>query len=120
MATLVAIAYPDEDTALRARTTVWELQEELIIQAEEVAVISRDPDGKYHVRTSHSGFSTAGGAIWGGFWGFLFGALFLIPFAGWAVGAGLKFSATCGRTRSAGPFSNKCGITSSRAPRRCS
>ena len=92
MATLVAIAYPDEDTALRARTTVWELQEELIIQAEEVAVISRDPDGKYHVRTSHSGFSTAGGAIWGGFWGFLFGALFLIPFAGWAVGAGLGAS----------------------------
>ena len=61
----------------------------MIIQAEEVAVISRDPDGKYHVHTSHSGFSTAGGAIWGGFWGFLFGTLFLIPFAGWAMGAGL-------------------------------
>ena len=89
MATLVAIAHPDQDTAEEARATVWRLEEELIIQAEEVAVISRDPDGKYHVHTSHSGFSTAGGAIWGGFWGLLFGTLFVIPFAGWAMGAGL-------------------------------
>jgi uncharacterized membrane protein len=89
MATLVAIAYPDQATAEQARATVWQLEDELIIEADEVAVISRDPDGKYHVHTSHSGFSTAGGAIWGGFWGLLFGTLFLIPFAGWATGAGL-------------------------------
>jgi uncharacterized membrane protein len=89
MATVVAIAYPDEDTAEQARATVWQLEEELIIGADQVAVISRDPGGDYHVHTSHSGFSTAGGAIWGGFWGLLFGTLFLIPFAGWAMGAGL-------------------------------
>jgi uncharacterized membrane protein len=89
MATLIAIAYPDQGTAEEARTTVRQLEEELILQADEVAVISRDPDGTYHVHTSRSGFSTAGGAIWGGFWGLLFGALFLIPFAGWAMGAGL-------------------------------
>jgi uncharacterized membrane protein len=89
MATLVAIAYPDQQTAERARATVGRLEEELVIQADEVAVISRDTDGKYHVHTSHSGLSTAGGAIWGGFWGLLFGVLFLIPFAGWAMGAGL-------------------------------
>ena len=89
MATVVVIAYPDEDTAEQARATVWQLEEELIIQADQVAVISRDPEGKYHVHTSHTGFSTAGGAIWGGFWGLLFGTLFLIPFAGWAMGAGL-------------------------------
>jgi uncharacterized membrane protein len=89
MATVVAIAYPDQDTAMRARETVWQLQEELTIQADQVAVISRDPAGNYHVHTSHSGMSTAGGAIWGGFWGLLFGALFVVPFAGWAMGAGL-------------------------------
>jgi uncharacterized membrane protein len=89
MATVVVIAYPDEDTAEQARATVWQLEEDLTIQADQVAVISRDPGGKYHVHTSHSGFSTAGGAIWGGFWGLLFGTLFLIPFAGWAMGAGL-------------------------------
>lgn len=89
MATLVAIAYPDQGTAEKARATVWQLEEDLTIQAEQVAVISRDPEGTYHVHTSHSGMSTAGGAIWGGFWGLLFGALFVIPFAGWAIGAGL-------------------------------
>jgi uncharacterized membrane protein len=88
MATVVAIAYRDEDTAERARATVSQLEEELIIKVDQVAVISRDPHGHYHVHTSHSGFSTAGGAIWGGFWGLLFGTLFLIPFAGWAMGAG--------------------------------
>jgi uncharacterized membrane protein len=89
MATLVAIAYPDQETVERARATVSRLEEELTIQAEQVAVISRDQEERHHVHTSHSGMSMAGGAIWGGFWGFLFGVLFLIPFAGWAMGAGL-------------------------------
>ena len=34
MTTLVAIAYPDEEAAAQARTTVWQLEKELIIQAE--------------------------------------------------------------------------------------
>jgi uncharacterized membrane protein len=89
MATLVAIGYPDQGTAEQARDTVAQLESELIIQADQVASISRDPEGKYHVHTSHGGGTTAGGAAWGGFWGLLFGLLFFIPFAGWAMGAGL-------------------------------
>jgi uncharacterized membrane protein len=89
MATLVAIAYPDEKTADQARLTVQELEHELIIQADQVAAISRDVHGKYHVTTTHGGSSAGGGAVWGGFWGFLFGLIFLVPFAGLAVGAGL-------------------------------
>ncbi len=89
MATLIAIGYPDQGTAEQARATVQQLEAELIIQADQVAAISRDPEGKYHVHTSHSGIATASGAVWGGFWGLLFGLLFFIPFAGWAVGAGL-------------------------------
>jgi uncharacterized membrane protein len=89
MATLVAIGYSDQGTAEQARETVARLESELIIQADQVAAISRDPEGKYHVHTSHGGGSTAGGAVWGGFWGLLFGLLFFIPFAGWAMGAGL-------------------------------
>jgi uncharacterized membrane protein len=89
MPTLVAIGYPDQRTAEQAWDTVRQLDEELIIQADQVALVSRDPNGTYHVHTSHDGISTAGGAIWGGFWGLLFGTLFLIPFAGWAMGAGL-------------------------------
>src|SRR5579884_1305435 len=89
MATLVAIGYPDQTTAEQARGTVEELEAELIIQADQVAAISRDLEGKYHVHTTHGGASAGGGAAWGGFWGMLFGLLFFIPFAGLALGAGL-------------------------------
>ncbi|HYB30525.1 MAG TPA: DUF1269 domain-containing protein [Solirubrobacteraceae bacterium] len=89
MATLVAIAYPDQGTAEQAMETVGELESELIIQAEQVAAISRDLEGKYHVHTQHGGASAGAGAWWGGFWGFLFGLLFFIPFAGLALGAGM-------------------------------
>ena len=89
MATLVAIGYADEATAERARDTVRQLESELIIQADQVASINRDLDGKYHVHTSHGGASAGGGAWWGGFWGFLFGLLFFIPFFGLALGAGM-------------------------------
>jgi uncharacterized membrane protein len=88
MATLIAIGYPDQTTADQAKQTVSELESELIIQADQVASISRDLKGRYHVQTSHGGPSGAGGAWWGGFWGLLFGLLFFIPFAGLAIGAG--------------------------------
>jgi uncharacterized membrane protein len=89
MATLVAIGYPDQGTADQARQTVQQLEAELIIQADQVAAISRDMEGKYHVHTTHGGASAGGGAAWGGFWGLLFGMLFFIPFAGLALGAGM-------------------------------
>jgi uncharacterized membrane protein len=89
MATLVAIGYPDQTTAEQARQTVQGLEADLVIQADQVAAISRDLEGKYHVTTTHGGASAGGGAVWGGFWGLLFGLLFFIPFAGLAVGAGM-------------------------------
>jgi uncharacterized membrane protein len=88
MATLVAIGYPDQGTAEQARQTVQGLEADLVIQADQVASISRDLEGKYHVHTTHGGASAAGGAIWGSFWGLLFGLLFFVPFAGLAMGAG--------------------------------
>ena len=89
MATLVAIGYPDEVTAEAARETVANLEEELVIQADQVAAMRRDADGKYHITTTHGGPSAGSGARWGGFWGFLFGLIFFVPFAGLALGAGL-------------------------------
>jgi uncharacterized membrane protein len=88
MATLVAIGYPDQTTAEAARQTVQSLEADLIIEADQVAAIVRDQDGKYHVTTTHGGASAGGGAAWGGFWGLLFGLLFFVPFAGLALGAG--------------------------------
>jgi uncharacterized membrane protein len=89
MATLVAIGYPDQATAEQARQTVSQLEQDLVIQADQVASISRDLEGKYHVHTSHGGASAGGGAMWGGFWGLLFGLLFFVPIAGLAFGAGM-------------------------------
>ena len=89
MATLVAVGYPDQGTAEQARGTVAQLESELVIQADQVAAISRDMEGKYHVHTTHGGASAGAGAMWGGFWGFLFGLLFFIPFFGAAMGAGM-------------------------------
>src|SRR5262249_60710292 len=71
MATLVAIAYPDQGTAEEARGVVQGLEADLVIQADQVAAISRDLDGKYHVTTTHGGASAGAGAWWGGFWGML-------------------------------------------------
>src|SRR6476660_967151 len=87
MATLVAIGYPDETTAAEAQKTVQRLEADLVIQADQVAAISRDQAGKLHATTSHSAVSAAGGAVWGGSWGLLFCLLFCNPFAGWRIGA---------------------------------
>jgi uncharacterized membrane protein len=89
MATLVAIGYPDEGTATEALETVQKLESELIIQADQVAAISRDMEGNLHTHSGHGVSGTSGGAAIGGFWGFLFGLLFFIPFAGLAIGVGM-------------------------------
>jgi uncharacterized membrane protein len=87
MADLIAIGYRDETTAFAAADEARRLAADLIIQPDAIAVISRDPDGSYHVTTSHHPMTK--GASWGLFWGFLFGLLFFIPVFGMAVGAGL-------------------------------
>jgi uncharacterized membrane protein len=87
MATLVAIGYEDEGTAAAAAAEVDRLSKDLIIQPDAVAVITRDPEGKYHVTTNHH--PVGAGASWGMFWGFLFGLLFFVPVFGMAIGAGM-------------------------------
>jgi uncharacterized membrane protein len=87
VADLIAIGYPDETTAFTAAEEAKRLAADLVIQPDAIAVISRDPDGSYHVTTSHHPMTK--GASWGLFWGFLFGLLFFIPVFGMAVGAGL-------------------------------
>ena len=83
MATLVAIGYPDETTALSAMDEAERLQHELIIQADAVAAIVRNKEGKIRVVTNHH--AVGSGATWGMFWGMLF----FVPFLGMAVGAGM-------------------------------
>jgi uncharacterized membrane protein len=63
MSTLIAIGYPDENTAAAAGDKAEELSKDLIIQPDAIAVIRRDVGGKYHVTTNHH--SVAGGTTWG-------------------------------------------------------
>jgi uncharacterized membrane protein len=87
MAELIAIGYPDEKTAEEAAAEVVRLSQDLVIEPDAVAVITRDTDGKFHVETMHHEVAT--GATWGMFWGLLFGVLFFVPLLGMAVGAAL-------------------------------
>ena len=87
MADLIAIAYPDETTALVAEQTAQELADDLGIQPDAIAAIVRSRDGRFKVTTNHH--EVGGGASWGMLWGLLFGMLFFVPFFGMAIGAGL-------------------------------
>src|SRR6478609_10739927 len=98
MAELIAIGYPDEETAARAGKEAERLAEDLVIQPDAIAVISRDEDGKFHVSTNHH--FVGGGATWGMFWGLLFGLLFFVPVFGLAIGAG--FGALFGKIEKTG------------------
>src|SRR3954452_2379934 len=98
VADLVAIAYPDETTAVRAMGAAEELAAELIIQPDAIAAIIRNKQGKFKTVTNHH--TVGGGATWGGFWGLLFGMLFFVPFLGLALGAG--FGALMGKVEKSG------------------
>jgi uncharacterized membrane protein len=87
MADLIAIGYPDQATALSAMDETERLQKELVIQADAVAAIIRNQEGKIRVVTNHH--MVGAGATWGMFWGMLFGMLFFVPFFGMALGAGM-------------------------------
>lgn len=85
MSNLVAIAYPDHDTAEQVRRTLGEMQKEHIIELDDMVVVTRDETGKVklHQSMSLAGAGAASGALWGG----LIGLLFLAPLVGMAVGA---------------------------------
>ena len=85
MSNLVAIAYPDVDTAQEVMGTLGRLQVERSIELEDAVIVTREDGGKVklHQARSTTGAGAAGGALWGG----LIGLLFLAPLLGMAVGA---------------------------------
>jgi uncharacterized membrane protein len=85
MSNLVAIAYPDVNTAEEVMGTLVRLQVERSIELEDAVIVTRQDDGKVklHQARSTTGAGAAGGAMWGG----LIGLLFLAPVLGMAVGA---------------------------------
>jgi uncharacterized membrane protein len=82
---LIAIAYPDRETAERVRDELFQLMREHAISLEDLVIASRNDKGKIklHQTTSPAGVAATGGALWGG----LIGLLFLAPLLGMAIGA---------------------------------
>jgi len=80
MSTLIAIGYPDETTAGSAAEEAHRMACDLILDAEAIAVISRNREGRLQVSTNHD--PVAGGTSWGMSWGLLFGVLFFVPVFG--------------------------------------
>lgn len=85
MSTLIAIAYPDADTAERVRAELVQATKEHLVRLEDAVVVEHESGGKIKLRQAMSPSKTgaAGGAVWGG----LIGLLFLAPVLGMAVGA---------------------------------
>jgi uncharacterized membrane protein len=85
MSTLVAIAYPDTDTAERVREELVQATKEHLVALEDAVVVEHREDGKIKLNQAMSpaGAGAAGGALWGG----LIGLLFLAPVVGMAIGA---------------------------------
>ena len=87
MSTLVVLGYPSESEAKSAYEKILDLDQDLIVSLQSVAVVARRAGGKYDVVTPGSKVGT--GAVWGLFWGVLFGLLFFVPLVGAALGAGI-------------------------------
>jgi uncharacterized membrane protein len=85
MSDLIAVAYPDKETAETVRRTLFQLTVERVIDLADAVVVTRDDKGrvKLHQAASPAAAGATGGALWGG----LIGLLFLAPLFGMAVGA---------------------------------
>jgi uncharacterized membrane protein len=85
MSTLIAIGYPDAQTAEEVRGVLIQATKEKLVDLQDAVVVEHGPDGKIklHQAVSTTGAGAAGGALWGG----LIGLLFLAPLVGMAVGA---------------------------------
>ena len=85
MSNLVAVAYPDADTAERVRQELIQATKEHLVKLDDAVVVEVRPDGKVklHQAVSTTGAGALGGAAWGG----LIGLLFLVPLFGMAIGA---------------------------------
>ena len=85
MSELIVVAYPDRHRADEVLLELRKSERAHLVDLEDAAVISKSPSGRVALRqTQHL---SASGAVGGGFWGLLIGALFLAPALGAAVGA---------------------------------
>jgi uncharacterized membrane protein len=81
---LVAIAYPDVDTARQVTANLGQAQKAHLIEFDDLVIVEHRSDGKIKLhQPSMTGAGAAGGALWGG----LIGLIFFVPLFGMAIGA---------------------------------
>jgi uncharacterized membrane protein len=85
MSDLVAIVYPSEAKAEEMRQRLFALQKEYLIELSDAVIAVKQENGT--VKLNQLLNTTAAGAVSGGFWGLLVGAIFLMPVFGAALGA---------------------------------
>lgn len=85
MSDLIAVAYPDQETAESVRGVLGRLMTEHVIQLTDAVVVTREQDGKVklHQSVRPAAVGATGGALWGG----VIGLLFLAPLFGAVLGA---------------------------------
>ena len=84
MSDLVAIAYPNVETAREVTRNMGQAQKAHIIELDDLVIIEKRADGKVKLhQPSLAGAGAAGGALWGG----LIGLIFFMPLFGMAIGA---------------------------------
>jgi uncharacterized membrane protein len=81
---LVAIAYPDLETARQVAANLSELQKSHVVALDDAVIVERQADGKVKL---HQPSLTAAGAAGGALWGGLIGLIFFVPLFGMALGA---------------------------------
>ena len=98
MSTLIAIGYPNAETADEVRGVLVQATKEKLVDLQDAVVVEHRSDGKIklHQAISTTGAGAAGGALWGG----LIGLLFLAPLFGMAIGA--ASGAVAGKVTDAG------------------
>src|SRR6185503_19040373 len=81
---LVAIAYPNLETAREVAQNVGQAQKAHLIELDDMVIAEHRNDGKLKLhQPSLAGVGAAGGALWGG----LIGLIFFAPLFGMAIGA---------------------------------
>jgi uncharacterized membrane protein len=85
MSELIVVAYPDRHRADEVLLELRKSERAHLVDLEDAAVVSKSSEGRISLRQTHH--LSASGALGGGFWGLLIGALFMAPVLGAAVGA---------------------------------
>jgi len=101
MTDLIAIGYPDEETAQKVWQELVRLEKDYLVDLDDAAIIRRDNTGKLHV-TTPAHHAVAWGTLSGLFWGTLIGLLLLFPLAPLVGAAGGLMGAALGAAEDLG------------------